>query len=419
MAIIYLLIFALFSSIVYANGTTPMIYPSLYGFRVENLQGRNAGLLLAILLGSFITTIIEVFIAKALFKIKFLKSTFVLFWVNLLSTIVGWQFIALSRKILEAQYSGEFIFYNAINLLILVFILCSLITIMLETPFIHFCFAKENRTIKNTIKSSFIIQTITTLLVVPCLIYSVSFLLETNTTKDLSFVKKPANSIYYIDNKDNSIWHINSDGTNKYKVSDKMETHRRNTVLCLSSIIGRKDADLSICAGHSYDDTTKIIPIVKGLGKLKYAASQVYSENNFINNGVIMIDKSVPIQSDGSYLLKEKVSKINEMISWNTRGSIVNMNTCGRDGLKIRERGNFSSRWKVKTSLAMNTQLQGWQCSNLEVLRNGQIIFLMGNNIIIYDIETQKIGYIATAKNIVVITNNLKGVWDNRAKNTR
>lgn len=366
-------------------------------------------------IGNFLIGFFEALLVSKIFKCKFLRAAWLLILANYVSSIIGIFAVHLFSSS-SALFPTESLFRYAIVFLVIGISLLWLLTIIIESPFVYWCFVGDQR-IKfgKALKISLLVQTISYAFLVPYYLRATetSLLTETKVERDLSFVRDGNYAtVYFIGYDLKSLWSVKANGNDKKKIVDVSATEEKH--LCFTSKVGRNSVDLSLCkVKKRYPEfeieAQVLVPDIASRNEVSH--QNIYEGPSPKNN--YSLDSAGG--SHTSYLNSNSIWD-GHCGSWVEDGLLFHkreeserfIKDLERDMERQREMGRTTITTMPATyvrSIAMETPFQHWYCRNLTVLPTEQFVVQFGPYIVLLDPETKQIGYLISGYAHLV-------VWD-------
>lgn len=324
---------------------------------------------LHLMFGNFIIGIFEAGIILMLFFKEEEKPVFVAFLTmilaNYFSFIVGY---VLLFSIFEDRLYGDANIYNARIILFLSVIVCYILTIFFEWPFVYRILRKKSKPVKTTLKASFIVQSLSyaALIVLYLFANNTSILTKAHITKSLSFVKPIKGHVYFISKEDGDIYKIRPDGTDKRLVV-KADIKQYDSRLVALPAKGGNGADLYVT---DYPEEEKLALLISNA-----AHSAIYMESGPpLNNTHLNIGDA----AGGEFGKTPHVSTYYSSI-------YIDM-----------ENGEHYQ-------LALETNFFHPLATNATVLPTKQVIYQLGEQILILDVKTRKLALLTMGRGPVFL----------------
>ena len=345
-AVVMFLVFCL-NSYAYANmGTSLML-----------------GTFLHLVFGNLVIGIIEGLVIIALFKIRSIKVVLLMIAANYFSMIIG----GLGVSVLGNTYERFATIYNFFPILLVMITTSYLLTILLEWPFVFLIFRKQENKAKRSFWASAIVQTISYALLIPYYL-SVSWtnpLQDIHIDKSLSFAPKKNIWIYYISEKDKCVFKVKPDGSENKKIRVNPIVNE-NAKLFLD--LSEDNSYFDLLAGIDIDEKTNEI-IVPHIARVFYSP-----EHDSIFSWITDLRPS-----------SQRVWEIDATFLASLGFKAINKET------------------NAQLHLAMETPFLTWPVRMTTILPNDQVVFQLGTQIIILDLNTRKIGLITKGYSPVVV----------------
>jgi len=347
----------------FANAGTPLMWASA----------------MYLMFGNAIIGIVEGLLIGKLFKVRFRRAVLIMIlanYVSMFSGVAGVEYLSRWFQDVRMRQDPLQAGWQATVLAAIASYLCSVI---LEWPFCIWAMRKTGARAAKSLRASLVAQTASYCLLVPYFssCSHMTLYTEASLESDLSFVKPPIATVYYINPDDGDVWRIRTDGTGKQRVLSKDLSHRQAR-LFVDKDEKSERYDLWCVAGEWGD----VRVLSRGIGK--FAAPRRFIEmsdepGTFGNHGLwgratdhTVIDSTAPSQ-------------------WRAFPGFW-----AAQGLAVK-RGD-----ERDYTIAMDAPLVSWFCRNAVNLSNDQAIFQMDDMIVILDMPSKKLAFLTIGRGPVV-----------------
>ena len=377
-----LLIFGIFSIILLlpatasANAGTPLVWLGMLHLVGLNLIiGNIEGLIIAILFRQ----------AKA-------KTMGIMVLANYFSTASGgFGLLWLCNK-----YAGYFLgdepLYRAPIFLLVVAIIAFLSTIILEWPFCLWIFRKTTNKVLKSLAASCIVQIISYagLAALYFWVSPISIYTKLDVTRDLSFAKNKNAWVYFISTKDGDLYRIRTNGSLSEKILDtdiETKTFMYSPQLFIWSSKEKGYWDLWLCGNEVPRKNRKIRLLLEKFAKKSFTRKHT----NLLGD---------PYDESGD------VNDFNHIVFW------------GAEDLRVEEHPEWTVHagfWAAegvyaenkqeeqKLRVALETPFMMWHSRGASILPGDQVVYQLGNQIVLLDLNLRKIGLLHLGCGPVVV----------------
>jgi hypothetical protein len=338
-------LFVVTPSIAQANMGTPLMWSETFHL---------------IFLNGFIG-IFEAFVVARLFRVSANALLPVIMAANYFSMLAGCFIIPQISPRLERLIPGPAPLFKALTLLILLTFTTWSLSNFLEWPFFQFGLRRSGVGWRKSLCGSALAQTCSYAALIPfyLLVSPISVLTGADIQRDLSFVKSPNATVYFLDPGDGGVWTIRTDGTERKRIA-VATSHDRNARLFISR------SDIS-----DHFDLCEVIDSNKKTTLIKY---------NITLTGPFLEDR----RNDTWFNFGPADSFQNpERSKWK-----VWTGFWASEGLTV-----FSQKSRLY-NLAFDTPFMSWLPRNATMLPMDQVVFQLGEQIVILDLPTKKLGFL-------------------------
>ncbi len=321
-----------------------------------------------LLIGNAIIGIFEGLIVAKLFGARTVKSILIMVLANYISMVAGvvgiWSLGGALNNVASI---------NNVFAIILAMLAGSYIaTIFIEWPF---CFwilkGKEDRH-NRAFKASAVINSASYAILIPIyfLVSGTSLMTNVKVDKSLSFLKTRNAWVYFISSEDRALYKIRVNGTAKQKVKEARLTNKYEVLFACS-----KD------------------------GKANLGA--YWAENGRWSKPIILLGNllgATAVSEDCGESDRWHNDEVIDFRSPNVRDWSVNTGSWAIVGLNGENKKTGKS-----LHIALETPFLMWPISKATVLPEDQVICQVGNQIVLFDLNTRRIGLITFGNSPVVI----------------
>lgn len=320
--------------------------------------------------------IFEGLLISKLYKVKKGWTILVMIGANYFSACAGYFLMGWVRSL-----SDDITVYNVGKWVLFLWLVFFISTVLAEYPFIAFALRRTEKYLKKSLYASFLVQGISYLCLIPLyfLAGSHGLIFFTRSDPSLTFVNNPDAMVYFILEKDGSVYQMNLRDRKPELVFDAVRLTNKTDELYMEQKEGKDEWDLFAFANthpvynkeHGYYE--------KDEGDHVLIRENICSTPNrtLEENGCVVQTEYVDYRSEG-----QKTWGI-QLFAIQGHGLLIN-------GVHF-------------IPVALDTPFISWVPSNVTVLPNNQIVFEMGRQICILDCETRKIGVLAKGRSPIVV----------------
>ncbi len=355
---------ALIPSAAHANAGTPLMWAGMFHLLIGNaLIGTGEGAIIA-----------------RLFKVKYSRSIGIMILANYFSAFAGgvilYTFAGNSWIANPTLYTMPKVIWTLV-------VTSFLLTIVLEWPFCLWILRANTSSAKVVTKTAIIASLIAQVasygVLVPWyyLISAKSLYTDVDIDRSLSFAKGSPALIYFISAADGAIYRVNADGTNRRKVFD-FDIKATDAELRTKSIKNSGAKELWLT---DYPNSEKDTLICKDL-----------SADAFLTRGRVL---HIGDATSQSYDFHHRIS---DLRTQNERDWEVDAGFWGYEGITA---DNRKTHEHLKVAFEAPFIL-GWFVRDATILPGDQVVYRLGDQIIILDLNRRKIGLLAVGRSPVV-----------------
>lgn len=323
-----------------------------------------------LIIGNFIIGAIEGIIIAKIYKIEIERSGRIMVLANYVSMVVGLFGVTL----IEGYFDNHISINNAFIVLIFLVMLSYILTILIEWPFCLWVLKERNDRKIQSLKASLAVNTLSYALLIPAYLFfggvGTNLITDFRVDKTLSFLKTKDVWVYNISPKDGAIYKIRADGANNQKI---VEPDKKIDIFQIYVCKDNGKAGLYAYykeKGKSENIKTKLIfKEIKG----EIAANIMCNKNE---DEDIAMDFRPERERNWRFYTSPYMSS----------------------GLSAENKKLNKDLW-----LTFETPFLSWRPSDATVLPEDQVIFSLNNQIVIIDINSNKIGLITFGKSPVVV----------------
>jgi hypothetical protein len=344
----------LFPSIASADVGTPLMFAELGHLLIGNLLiGIGEGIVIA-----------------ALFRIPRRPAASTMVAANYFSAFVGGiGLVILSNLTISATiYSGR-------QVLIAVLAASFVLTVLLEWPFIWKLLTGTPRRLRKSLLASLIAQTASYAVLVPWYLLggSVSVYTQATPVRSLAFVTNPGACVYYISVDGRSLMRCLLDGSEKRIVKPITQALPNDHLFAAKSASGDK-WDLYLKSGPGYENQETLLPNFAGCGQVPDRGESRW--------------QYWPSWTGPAFDLRPDDER-----DW-TFGVYLHP----EEGLHARSASAGGEFW-----LAFGTPFMAWPTRCATVLPGDEVVYQLGEQIIVFDAPTRKIALVAEGRGPLVV----------------
>ncbi len=312
-----------------------------------------------------------------IFRTGVQRTAVVMIAANYFSAIVGMFAIEWNRKHLNPVLLGDTPLYEAPKLIWEMGIASYLTTIVLEWPFCLFAVGRKENRWKRSVLATLLAQTASYALLVPFYLSASGLTLYTKTVLDstLSFAANRSAWIYFISIKDGDVYRIHPDASGKSKVLDTKFTNADTRLVAFRTNEGH-DWDLWQIEGRVNETKRKLL-------LTSFAATAADLDTNFLSGTYFEMDfgRSADFRPETQRIWKAHAGH------WPIEGlRLWNLRTGERFGIAL------------ETPFIMD-----WSARNVTSLPGDQVVYQLGEQIVLFDPSSRKLGLITKGRGPVVV----------------
>lgn len=337
--------------------------------------------MLHLLIGNFIIGLVEAFVVSRRFVVNKGKLYSLSILGNYVSMIAGFAVLEWAESHAGDSILGPQPLYHGVRLLAVLVGAAYLMSVIIEWPFFHFGLPKETRNIRTSLRASVLAQTVSYALLIPFYLLPSGFSLYTQArlTHSLDFVDRKDATVYFISPKQNCVYRLRLDGSYPEKIVD-LKPSNSNTRL-----FARKSQ-----SGQSWDLWVLDAP--------DYGHSPNKNERLLRENFATL-----------AALDWRAVKGYGEEVTWLNFGPVADLRLSPQTNWMVR-----TGFWPVEGLSAENQQageslhlcvempFLAWIARNATILPSDQVVYQLGNQIVILDLSTRKLAFLALGQGPVV-----------------
>lgn len=319
--------------------------------------------ILHLIIGNLFIGIIEGLLLTLVFKAKWIKAISIMITANYFSTFIGW--LGLSLGFIE---HSRITLYNAPRIMWIAIVVFIIGTIVLESPFCIRVLSNKNLNrrmlLKKAVLASVLAQALSYGLLIPYYtnIGEASLYTKLKLDRSLSLASGVKATVYYI-GLDGDVYTIGIDGKNRRKFIDSNIDENSKLIVKKSP-----DADAWDLLYRTSRDTEKVI--VK----------------QFTKEGIVANEDISDFGDSSSFLSKKKQK-------WDVKTGFW-----AEEGLRAK---NEKTGESIHITYA-TPFLLSWQARNATILTESLIVYQLGNQIVLLDLDKRKIGLITMGRGPIV-----------------
>lgn len=329
-----------------------------------------------LLIGNFLIGAIEGHLLARLWNISVRRAVGVMTLANFVSMGAGLLLDHITLEPAAQHLMGDAPLYRAPAVLVLMGGLTIALTVLIEWPFCIWLLAGRKRQVRTALRASIVAQAVSYALLVPFYLVASNVSLYRNLQVDpsLFFVSQPRATVYFISVEDGDVYSVLTDGSRLHKVVDASITDQD------ARLVSRRQKanqwDLWAVVGS---DGEQQVRLLQGLPGQASRSNSRYSDGKetgtWFNFGPAR-------ELAGKAPSEWKV----ETGFWAWEGLRA---TCGKTGAEV--------------EVAMETPFVTWISRSATTLPGDQVVYQLGDQIVILDLPTRRIGLIARGRGPVVI----------------
>jgi hypothetical protein len=361
----------LFPSIALADAGTPLMWLEFFHLVFANaIIGVCEGLIIAMV-----------------FKTSFRRTIVILIFANYFSMIVGVAGVTYFLDEIRKAVLGSEPLYNAPKFIWLMAIGSYILTIILEWPFCLWALSRTPNCFRKSFIASPLVQT-ASYAVLALLYYVVSFAnIYSHVAIDraLTFPDTQKYWIYFISPDDGNVYRIHPDASSCTKICDSRITYKDwapqlfaipssepNNYDLWTSDVPEKNKNKCLLKGFATKTVLSKIP--------RYESEVIIAEPNVINHSNVILGLSITDFRDPNN------------IQWSVRNGWWAL-----EGLHCENKAKKQDLW-----LAFETPFLAWETRSPIILPGDYVIYQLGDQIVLLDINNRKIRLVAIGRGPVV-----------------
>jgi hypothetical protein len=347
------------SSPAYADAGTPLVWAGMLHLVVGNIFiGFLEGRIIAAFLGVRKASAVSIMIAA-----------------NFTSMLIGYFSFEGFELTLAPKFLGEQPLYNARPLLIMLVAASFVLTVLIEWPFCLAAVRKLDSRLKKSIFASVLVQTVSYALLVPFYFLASGTSLFTRMDIDRSVVAKSKDPvmIFFISPKDGDVYRIGLNGSGLEKVC----------------VFGGKDKVARLFLRKAEDSA---------MWDLWIRPDRSKSSDTMLVSGLTSgAAEPNPFREDNEYTWfnfgAAADMRAEDKRSWNVRTGFWAF-----EGLSAR-----NEETRKGFTVALETPFLEWYARNATVLPSDKVVYQLGDQIVLLDMNTRKIGLVTIGRGPVVV----------------
>ena len=347
------------SSPAYADAGTPLVWFGMLHLVVGNIFiGFLEGRIIAAFLGVRKTSAVSIMIAA-----------------NFTSMLIGYFSFEGFERTLAPKFLGEHPLYNALPLLIMLVAASFVLTVLIEWPFCLAAVRKLDSRLKKSIFASVLVQAVSYALLVPFYFLASGTSLFTRADIDHSVVTNAEDpvTIFFISPKDGDVYRIRLNGSRLEKICE-FGGKDHNVRLFLRKAEDGAAWDLWVRPDRSKDSDIMLV----------FGLTSAAAEQN-------------PYREDNEYTWfsfgPAADMRAEDKRNWNVRTGFWAF-----EGLLAR-----NEETGERINAALETSFLEWYARNATVLPSDKVVYQLGDQIVLLDLNTRKIGLVTIGRGPVVV----------------
>jgi hypothetical protein len=352
-------------AVAWANAGTPLMWAGM----------------LHLLVGNFIIGLVEAFVVSRRFVVSKDRLYSLSILGNYLSMIAGFAVLEWAGNHAGDLILGPQPLYHGVRLLVVLVGAAYLMSVIIEWPFFHFGLQKETRTARTSFRASVLAQTVSYVLLILFYMLPSGFSLYTQArlTHSLDFVNRKDAIVYFISPNLNGVYRLRLDGNSPERVVG-LKPSNSNTRLFVRRSQNGQSWDLWVLDapdyGHSTNKDERLLrKNFAAHTALDWHAVTGYGEEvTWFNFGVAADLRSSP------------------QTNW-----MVSTGFWPVDGLSA-----INEQTRESMHLCVEMPFLGWIARNATILPGDQVVYQLGNQIVILDLSTRKLAFLALGQGPVV-----------------
>ncbi len=355
--VMFVLFFFLFAKNAFANAGTPLMWVGI----------------LHLVVGNAVIGIIEGVLISKIFKVRKRRSITIMILANYISMIAGSFIVGFTGRF----FSNLLTIYSIHLFLLASFMVVFLLTVLIEWPFCYWILRVDTVVRKQSFRASLYAQILSYALLIPFyfLASGTSLLWNVKIQRDLSFARTNP-WVYFINENGKSVERIELSGKAKEKVCDISANSKNARLFAKKAESGSWDLWLKDRKEGAYIESE--VKILDGLSTqmaqlTRWDGAVIEEPDGGLNFGVVDYRKP-----DDRY--------------WKVRTGFWAI-----EGL----RANNEKEGK-KFYIALETPFVQWYMRNVTILPSDQVVFQIGDQIVLLDIESHKMGLVTKGRGPLV-----------------
>jgi len=324
-----------------------------------------------LLIGNALIGILEGIVIAKIFGVRLKRSILIMIPANYFSSIAG-AFGVCHFNTLISSFAS---IYNISYILFVLWAGSYFLTIVLEWPFCYWILKGQENRKQRSFKASVIAQTVSYALLIPIYLScsGVSLVTKTTVDKSLSFLKTKNAWVYFLSPKGDTLYKIRINGADKQRVKESgIDNEYTHLFICNDN--GKANLRIKwykILPNHRSEEQSKVL--------LEDTPGVTTDKQNCGDKNAINFFDALDLRSK------------------NDRDWSVAAGGWAIEGLRGTNKKTKKSFW-----VALEAPFLAWSTSNATVLPGQQVVCQIGNQIILFDINTSKIGLITFGRSPVV-----------------
>ncbi len=333
--------------------------------------------LLYLFIGNAIIGIIEGLLIAKIYHLEKIRSVPVMIVANYFSFIAGYCLIYLSglTLYLSGNPASRFLsipvnIYNVLDIVIFLSVIMFLITVIIEARFCYMLFRKSDHAVRKSLTASFIAQTVSYSILFVLFYCSshISLISQTEVVRSETDGSQGTALIFFISPEDGDVYSIQSDGSNLKKLIEH-DIKESESMLFVRCEQGQENRELWVNDVYPNKHNETLL-----LRNFQYETSCLEQDETSVRK----------FSSEGEALYLEKSDYKVETGYWPSQGLSVESD----DGPVLR--------------LALETPFIQWPARNATVISGDRVIFQMGDQILILDMNKKTLRLITMGRGPLV-----------------
>jgi hypothetical protein len=338
-----------------------------------------------LLIGNLFIALLEAAVAWLFLRRNWGRTFITFILANYASAFLGLQLLKRFRPALQTAMDAAVPLYEIPQWLVTLTVVSFVFTVFVEALFCLYLTWRSSHRIAKALLLSLAAQSVSYPLLIGYYVLFSDLSLYRNATieRDLSFVKSPIATVYFINPDDGHVWRINTDGTGKQKVSDA-NIHTARACLFLHPEAGNAYLDLYVTDYYQFGHRRilqRLIPSTPARRDKLIHGSKWGQPGEFWHT----VD------------LREPANR-----PW-----VIRLGFYPAGGISVQQ-----LEWSPIHSLSFETPIYSlgfetpfvqWLCTNATVLPNEQVVFQLDDQIVILDVYTRQLGFLTKGRGPLVV----------------